>query len=391
MRIILTWSENLNKEGAGRGHFVHLAQQLAARGHQVRILTPGFNPRTTEDLGVPITYLPVGRRSIATFLLFHLWMLLAMPWLILRYRPQVVYSRGTLHAFMIQAICRLMGVAYVAEINGIGYTELSVRNRPVQAALVDLVDRWNHRWASAFICVTEGMRQEMLRRGARPDRVFAIDNGAATEMFVPGDFRAARRELNLPQDAILIGFVGGLAAYQGLDLLIEAAALCPADHSPPIYYILVGGGERRAMVEEKIAEKGLQSRFILAGTVDHRRVPLYLEALDIEVISVYDERITRFGLSSLKFWEALSMGLPILVPDVTGLGKTLKELNWPAEYPTGDPQGLAKQILSTIPRLAECRQRRQELHAIMVREHSWAAVAGRVEEVLQRLLTPEKK
>src|SRR5208283_1445936 len=103
MNILMVWSENLNKQGAGRGHFVHLAQQLAARGHQVRILTPGFHPRTTEDLGVPITYLSVGRRSVPAFLLFHLLMLLALPWLLLRYRPQVVYSRGTLHAFLIQA------------------------------------------------------------------------------------------------------------------------------------------------------------------------------------------------------------------------------------------------------------------------------------------------
>ncbi|NIA20515.1 MAG: glycosyltransferase [Anaerolineaceae bacterium] len=383
----MVWSENLNKPGSGRAHFVHLARGLASCGNQVRIVAPGYPPRTDQDLGLPVSYVPTLRRSMVAFLLFHALLLPAMPYLILRYRPEVVYTRGLFHSFLMHVICRLMRTCYVAEVDSIVDLELAMRGLPRFAIrLVHFFDRWNLRWASGFICVTEGLRAELIRRGTKPKRVFAVHNGAAVDIFSPGDQAAARQELDLPQDAVLVGFVGTLSAYQGLDLLIDAAALCPQDDQRPTYFVVVGDGERRPMVEEAIARHGLGHRFLLRGAVPHERVLVYLRALDLEVISVHDARTTRYGLSSLKFWEALAVGLPVLVPDSVALGDVLAGLNWPGQYPTGEARGLSDKITETIARLDEFRGRRDQLHEVVRRDHSWQAVAHRSQEVFESLI-----
>ena len=389
MRILMVWSENLNKVGAGRTHFVHLAQQLAARGHQVRILAPGYRPRTTEPLGVPVTYLPVGRRSIFAFLLFHLLVLPALPWLILRYRLQVVYNRGLFHSFLVQAMCRLLGVVFVVEINGIGDEELRTRGQPRLADLVHFLDNYNLRWASGFICVAQKLREELIRRGANPDHVWAIHNGAAVEMFFPGDAAEARRQLNLPTDVHLIGFIGTLAPWQGLDLLLDACALLPKD-SPPWQVIIVGNGEVRDALAAQSARLGLGDRVRLIPAVPHKQVPLYLQAMDLVVIPIHDQRKLRYGFSALKFWESLAVGLPVLVPDACEHGGVLGQWNWPGEFKTGDAADLAAHIQNTLSRLPELRARRQEIHQIVSDEHSWAAVARQVEEVLLHLTAGKK-
>jgi len=387
MRILMIWSENINKPGSGRTHFVHLARSLAAAGNQVRLVVPGYGPRTTQNIGLPVSYVPTLRRSMIAFLLFHALLVPAMPYLILRYRPKVVYSRGLFHSFLIHLVCRLMRTCYVAEVDSIVDLELAMRGFPRLAVrLVHFFDRWNLRWASGFICVTERLRAELIRRGTKPERVFAVHNGAATDLFSPGNQAAARQELNLPSEAVLVGFVGTLSAYQGLDLLVDAAALCPQDDRRPTYFVIVGDGERRSMVEEAITRRGLGHRFLLRGAVPHEQVLVYLRALDMEVISVHDQRTTRYGLSSLKFWEALAVGLPVLVPDSVALDDVLDDLDWPGQYPAGDARGLSEKITETIGRLDGFRGRRDQLHSVIRRDHSWQAVARRSLEIFEELL-----
>ncbi len=384
MRILMMWSENLNKHGSGRTHFVHLARQLAALGHDVRLVAPGYAPLIRDGLGVPVTYLAVPRRSVLSFVLFHVLLLLAMPYLLLRYRPNVVYTRGLFHSFLIHAVCCLGRVPYVAEVDSIVDAELSMRRRPLTAWLVRRLDRWNLRWARAFVCVTEGLRDEVVRRGARAERVVAIHNGAAVEQFTPGDPLAARRALGLPEDGLLIGFVGTLAAWQGLDLLVDAAALLPAD-GRPWRVVLVGDGEIRDALTRQMAERGVADRVILVPGVPHDRVPEYLRAFDLVAVPIHDERKLRYGLSVLKFWEALSAGLPVLVPDRGGLGDVLARLDWPGEYRTGEAADLARAAVAVAGRLGELRARREALHETICREHSWAAVARRTERIFERL------
>jgi len=385
MRILMIWSENLNKPGSGRTHFVHLARGLAACGNQVRIVAPGYPPRTTADLGVPVSYVPTLRRNIPAFLVFHALLLPAVPYLLLRYRPDAVYTRGLFHSFLIHGICWLLRIRYVAEINSIVDLELAMRGfSRFVVRLVRFLDRWNLRRASAFVCVTEKLRAELIRRGAKADRVFAVHNGAATDLFKPGDRAAARRNLGLPGDGVLLGFVGTLSAWQGLDLLVFAAARINED-GQPCQVIIVGDGEERAALANQIRRCGLRDFVHLLPAVPHQETLAYLQALDMAIIPIYDDRKLRYGLSALKFWEALAVGLPTLVPDMAALGDVLAELRWPGEFATGDVEALAQSIRKVAAKLPELRGRRREIHEAIRRDHSWHAVAARIEHIFSSL------
>jgi glycosyltransferase involved in cell wall biosynthesis len=264
--------------------------------------------------------------------------------------------------------------------------ELRMRSQsPWQARLVRFLDRWNLRWASVFICVTEKLREELIHRGARPERVFAVHNGAATDLFAPGDRQAARQRLGLPAEAALVGFVGTLVAWQGLDLLIRAAALLP-DCGRPWQVLIVGHGELRDQLAAQIAAEQVGDRVRLLPEVRHEEVPAYLQALDAMVLPIHDERKLRYGLSALKFWEGLSVGLPVLVPDGGDLGRALRDLNWPGEYRTGDAADLAAALGRVIREQPQLEARRPELREAVCRRHSWDAVAGEIERIVRPLV-----
>jgi len=386
----MIWSENLNKPGSGRTHFLCLARAFAADGHEVVLVAPGYPPRTRADLGVPVRYVPTLQRGLPAFLLFHLLLLPAVPWLLLRHRPDVVYTRGLFHSFLIHVLCRLWRKPYVAEVDSMVDQELAMRGRRVMAGLVRLLDRWNLRWASGFVCVTEGLRDELARRGARAERLHVVHNGAAKDIFRPGDRLAARRRLGLPESSLLAGFAGTLAAWQGLDLLVEAAARLKAS-GRPWQVLIIGDGEVGGVLAAQIAKRELEDVVTLVPAVPHDEVVRWMQAMDMLVVPIHDGRKLRYGLSVLKFWEALATGLPVLVPGGCGLGPVLERLDWPGEYAAGDAEDLALAMQRTAERLEELRARREQIHEIVAREYSWAAVARRVSAVFERLPRTQAK
>lgn len=139
-----------------------------------------------------------------------------------------------------------------------------------------------------------------------------IYNGIATDMtFGAGD--VIRRAF--PQGAKITGTVGELVANKNQASLIEQA-----EHDSEMYVAIVGEGEDRVLLEEKIKVYGLENRVKLFGFLPASEV---LRGFDV------------FALPSLKeglpyvLLEARVAGLPIVANRVGGVGEILdaKDMN----------------------------------------------------------------
>ena len=103
-------------------------------------------------------------------------------------------------------------------------TEGSLRYRASRALETHALRRAGH-----VTTICEGLRREIVDRGIPAERVTVIPNAVDAREF---RFGAApdptlRRKLGL-DGATVIGFAGSFYAYEGLDLLLEAAALLAA-------------------------------------------------------------------------------------------------------------------------------------------------------------------
>jgi glycosyltransferase involved in cell wall biosynthesis len=79
------------------------------------------------------------------------------------------------------------------------------------------------RPADYVTCIYEGLRQEIIGRGVASSRVTVNPNAVDIDRFAPGDVGSGRLvEAGSP---FRVGFIGSFYRYEGLDLLIEAAAL----------------------------------------------------------------------------------------------------------------------------------------------------------------------
>src|SRR6185437_8792275 len=74
------------------------------------------------------------------------------------------------------------------------------------------------------IGVCRALADEMIALGAPPGKVTGIGNGVDLNRFHPADRKEARRQLNVPQDAIVAVAVGALIPRKGYQFLIPALA-----------------------------------------------------------------------------------------------------------------------------------------------------------------------
>ena len=122
------------------------------------------------------------------------------------------------------------------------------------------------------------------------------------------DSASVRAELNIPQDAFVIGHVGRFEPQKNHQFLIEIAASI-AQQEPNMRLLLIGNGSLRADIEAKVAQLGLTDKVVFAGV--RSDIPrLMLGAMDIFLLPSLFE-----GLP-LVLIEAQAAGLPCIYSDV---------------------------------------------------------------------------
>ncbi|MCK4795651.1 MAG: glycosyltransferase family 4 protein [Desulfobacteraceae bacterium] len=401
MRILIIWAESINRYTGGSSHFWGLMRGIQSIGWQIRAIVPRYSrtetsrkargsglPSKTAELSLveDISFVPLPSRSFISFLLLQVVTVLWLPYWLVKYRPAAVYARTCFLVFLMHAICRLAGVPLILEVDAIVDKEVEMRGqRQVLAHIVRALDRLNYRSADGVLCVTPGIREEVIRRGAKPDTSVVIHNAAQTDIMRPMDQKDARRQLGLAEDDYIVGFAGTLAPWQGLDLLVQAAQEVIDNAPRPVRFVLVGDGQCRQQLEQMVGQLGLGVFFSFLAPVPSEEVAVFNNACDVIVCPRYDPRTLRYGMSALKFWDAVSVGVPVLVPKGSQLDDVLARLGLPEVFPPGDKKQLAEAIVEVLKNTEHYQSRRKDVHRIVSEQYSWTRVAEKLAEHCRRL------
>jgi D-inositol-3-phosphate glycosyltransferase len=157
---------------------------------------------------------------------------------------------------------------------------------------------------------------------ACPDIVHVVSPGVDLFTFTPGESRSAAREIvGLPQDALVVSFVGRIQPHKGPEVLIRATSEL-VKHSPLLRHKLIVnivGGASGANTEEVDRLKELTTWLAIddvvrfSPPVPREDLPQWYRAADLVVVPSYSE---SFGLVAL---EAQACGTPVIATAVGGL------------------------------------------------------------------------
>jgi D-inositol-3-phosphate glycosyltransferase len=157
--------------------------------------------------------------------------------------------------------------------------------------------------------------------GADPGKVRVVNPGVDLDRFTPGSRMASRRRLGLPQDAIVLTFVGRIQPLKAPDVLLRAAARLllarPELRSRLVVHVVGGpsgsGLARPEHLEQLAGHLGISDVVRFDPPVPQDELVHVYRAADIVAVPSYSE---SFGLVAL---EAQACGTPVVAAAVGGL------------------------------------------------------------------------
>jgi glycosyltransferase involved in cell wall biosynthesis len=290
---------------------------LQARGlHVAAVASPGeFAFSFSQEEGIPVYEIEMTRRITPLRDLLALWKLYR---LFCSFQPTIVHAQtpkagilGTLAAFFARVPIR------VYHIRGLPFDSSQGSRR--------IVLRWTERisckLAHRVLAVSHSMRKIAIREGLCAVEKIAVPaegsgNGVDAEgKFDPAKFGESaraetRRELGLPGEAIVIGFVGRLVRDKGIVELAQAWKNLKEDY-PSLFLLIVGPLESQDPIPAGILQTLEDDvRVRLTGRAEDVR-PLYA-AMDVVAQPTYREGFPNVPL------EAAAMALPVVATLVPG-------------------------------------------------------------------------
>lgn len=237
-----------------------------------------------------------------------------------------------------------------------------------------ILDRFVSRFVDAYVAVSKSIVQQFTQRGYAPEKIHLIYNGVDR---APDGFGSTlRKELNIPDNHLVVGTLGRMRYEKGHDLFVKVAANLAAQY-PLLTFVVAGDGDHRSECEALARSLGVADRIRFLGyRKDPRNV---LKGFDILLY------LSRWEAFSNTIIEAMSLGVAVVTTAVGGNVESVEnEVNGLLVPPedclaaTKAASGLLRDSKKRADLIAQARLSVEEFSAeTMVRKHEalFAALA----------------
>jgi glycosyltransferase involved in cell wall biosynthesis len=236
-----------------------------------------------------------------------------------RIKPQVVQTYMG-RATRLTRIDHLPGVLHIARLGG--YYKLA-----------------GYRHADAWIGITRGLCDYMVRGGLPAKHVFQISNFVDPPVFIsPSECEALRQKWKIPIDALVVLTMGRLVPVKGHIHLLEAfAKLGDQVDGRPLHLVFVGDGPLMDPLRSQARHLGLEGRVCWAGW--QTQPGGYYQIADVVVFP----SLEREGLGNVIL-EAWAYNKPLLTTESRGAREITHHGQDALRVPCGDSVALAEAL-----------------------------------------------
>ncbi len=314
----------------------------------------------------------------------------ALQELALRGRPAIIHAASNhWNGLTAVAAANELGLPSIYEVRGLWEVTRGSRNPEwAQSNMFRYIARMEAdaaRGATKVFTITNALRDEMIARGVDGDKITVLPNGVDSSRFQPiARDETLARELGV-QDKTVIGYIGSILDYEGLELLIDAAAELAAVRSD-FHVLFVGDGAELERFQARVYDEGLDDVVTFTGRVPHEDVERYYSLVDIAPFPRLPLPVCEM-VSPLKPFEAMAMGKAVVASDVAALA----EIVTPGQNGFLHAKGDARSLQTELTRLLDDPELRHRIgrqaRDWVVEHRDWrrisATVAASYEELLR--------
>lgn len=351
--------------GGAEQHIANVSEELALRGHQVRVVTSRSRdymtwrselPRCEELAGVQVHRFWSPVRGEATLRLLdygyrHYWRGRSR-W----YEPLIFLGNGPVCPGILRHILR-HGSAYdLIHINHLHYAHSALafwaakqRRLPIIVTPHLHIEQpltYDVRYLQAILegsqhilADTEAERQFLIGVGFEPRRITTAGTGVRMERFPILEMRACRDQLGVPEQAYVLLFLGRKTEYKGLELVLQVFATLQQQMAD---LFLVTMGPDTDYSRRLLAQYAALPRLINYGSVADEVRLAALNGCDCLVMPSTGE---AFGI---VFIEAWAVGKPVIAARTDAVASVVSDGSDGYLIPPGNADQLAERIARLV-------------------------------------------
>ena len=374
----------------------YLYRQLYRYGYDIHIITPDdphtgtadhdgihvhrfrYFPKSLQKLAYgsgivhnlrnqPLRWIQVPFFAVSMFAMFF--------WLTLKLKPAVVHSHWLVPMGVISGLLKPF-FSYKNIVTSHGsdiYSFNGVISSRLKLFALDRADTWTVNSNASAQYIT----------GRHPGLSYkTIPMGVDLDLFSTGNGQYIRAEYEA-ENRFVILFVGRLVPQKGIQDLISAFSLLPADILSNSLLWIVGKGLLLKQLETQVKEAGLTSQVRFMGAIPHADLPGYYAAADLYV---GPSRVDKGGdteSQGVVYLEAFASGTPVIATRVGGIPEVVEHLSTGFLVDPADPVALSHAIADLYKNKQRRAQFTDQAKNIVHDKYSWESIAQQFHEIYE--------
>jgi len=411
MRILFITQYFAPETEIGGIRILEIASRLQAMGHEIAILTglpnypsgrlfesyrgKAWRGTWTETInGLNVTRVPLfpshDKKTLPRLLNYFSFLFASAARSVFMKRPDVVVCTSPPLTIGLAAwiAAKRFGVPFFLEIRDLwpeAAIELGYLKNPRVRKAAYALESFLYSRASKIISVSQGMRDDLLKRGIPAARCEVICNGVDVRLFAPSSTEASSNAIvaELQRKGNIVGvYLGTISTYHGVDCMLEL--LEKLRQEPRIQIVFAAGGSARNDLEDKANARGLSNATFLPAP-PRKDMPAVISAADFCLAFVKPGPFSRWLLSS-KVFMYMSCGRPVFAAAVGETARVIQEAG-AGIVEDATPEGLER-LAHSIARVGRGLEiEHMGANGRRYAEHycSWEALAASYERVLQSI------
>ncbi len=224
------------------------------------------------------------------------------------WKPDAIYERYSLYSRAGTDLALRHRLPHLLEVNA--FMTREQKDRIKIMPLARRVERRIIRRARHVVVVSQPLLDDVVALRGGTQTVTRMPMAVNVHRFNPTvDGASVRKNLGL-EGKFVLGYVGTLTGWHGIDLLHQLAVMLKESGMNDFVILVVGGDDRRLLHHrEKAKAEGLEDVLRFLGPVGYHDVPAHIRAMDVGMIPD-----TTPWSSPAKLFEYQGCGIPVLAP-----------------------------------------------------------------------------
>ncbi|PET44977.1 hypothetical protein CN514_21300 [Bacillus sp. AFS001701] len=229
--------------------------------------------------------------------------------------------------------------------------------------------------ADRVVAISKSLKEHLITLGIPEEKIYFVPNGVDIKKFSPQSPNLElRKKLDL-EDKLVIGFIGSVTHYEGLDYLLKALAELK-EINMKFKFVLVGDGKALPELKQLTQELGLDDFVTFVGRVPHTEVNDYYSVIDVFPFPRTSAKVCQL-VTPLKPFEVMAMEKLALVSDIPALREMVIEGETGLVFKSEDVSSLVECLKKAESNMHLAKQGRKWV----VNHRSWDKLAGRYNDI----------